>query len=59
MDLVNKVSEIIILRKPSSEYKNSFVDGSREDAEPVDMIEAAKTSSLVSIQHMNDLFEKG
>lgn len=56
--ILNLINEILVLHKPSSEYKKSFVTGSKLDAEPEDMIEAAKKNSLKYINEIIELLEE-
>ncbi|WP_017389906.1 hypothetical protein [Acinetobacter calcoaceticus] len=56
--IISLINETIVLNKPSTEYKKSFIVGSREDAEPEDMIEVAKINSLKYIDKMLEILEK-
>lgn len=57
LKFLDSINEIIVLHKPSTEYKKGlFVEGDLDiDAE--DMIEAAKENSLKSINRLIDLLE--
>lgn len=54
---INKLNEVLILKKPSIVYKKGFIDGSREEAEPDEIINAAQSNALESIQGMISIFE--
>lgn len=56
--IISLINETIVLNKPSTEYKKSFIVGSREDAEPEDMIEVAKKNSLKYIDKMLEILEE-
>lgn len=57
LDIINNLDENLALNKPSSEYKKGFIEGSKVDAEPDEMIEVAKTLSLESIKKITILFK--
>lgn len=56
--IISLINETIVLNKPSTEYKKSFIIGSREDAEPEDMIEVAKKNSLKYIEKMLEILKE-
>jgi len=55
--IINSLHENIILNRPSIEYAKIFNDGHRNNAEPEDMIEAAKINSVKYITEMIELLE--
>lgn len=55
LNIINGLNEKLALNKPSSEYKKGFVEGNKQDAEPEDMIKAAKILSLESIKNITIL----
>ena len=58
INIVNKLNEILTLKKPSSEYKKSFIDGNKTDEDPEDMIEKAKTDSLAAISDLKTILSE-
>lgn len=57
LQFVDLINEILVLRKPSMEYKKGLFIEDDLDIDAEDMIEAAKENSLKSINELIDLIE--
>lgn len=57
ISIINNLNESIILQKPSSKYKKSFIEGNKYDADPEPMIQTAKKDSMEAINKLKQILK--
>lgn len=55
LKLLDHIDDLLILKKPSSEYQRGFVEGSREDVDPEDMVEVSNKNAIEAIANLKVL----
>lgn len=54
---INELNEVLVLKKPSIVYNQSFIYGDRGESHPEDMVDTAQSNALKSIKEMKKILD--